>query len=152
MGTDKVAFEVVERDGDCVHMCGFFPRFYFLTIVVVQNVGTRDRMSRYPVGGSLGGACTTRRWGFPSFFLVFWPDMTLPIGGSLGCAHAQPEVGVSRTFSFYFFFIFFLFFFSTFFHNTCLTSSNTSFSSPFPGYLPAMFMGSTFHNYISYKS
>jgi hypothetical protein len=33
-----------------------------------------------------------------------------------------------------------------------ITSNKTSFSSPFTGYLPAIFMGSTFNNYISYKS
>ena len=43
---------------------------------------------------------------------------------------------------------YFLFFFIA----HVITSNKTSFSSPFTGYLPAIFMGSTFNNYISYKS
>ena len=58
------------------------------------------------------------------------------------------------SFSFFLFFpsFYFHYFFHFFsFHNTCLTSNSTSFSTPFTGYLPAIFMGSTFYNYISYK-
>jgi hypothetical protein len=58
-------------------------------------------------------------------------------------------------FSFFYFFLFvicFIFFFIFFhflFHNTCLTSNKTISST---GYLSAIFMGSAFNNYISYKS
>ena len=61
----------------------------------------------------------------------------------------------SRTFSkqfLFFFIIFFFVFFIYFFQNTYLTSNKASFSSPFTGYLPIIFMESAFNNYISYKS
>ena len=80
--------------------CAYFPRvLFFLTIVVVQNVGTRDRRSGDPEvcsSGSHGSdrvripnryhgylspkvtrrggrvrACATVSWGFPPFFRMF---------------------------------------------------------------------------------
>ena len=60
--------------------------------------------------------------------MVFGPEMTLPVGDSLGCAYTQPEVGdisllesFPRTFSRYFFNFFFFFIFIFF-----LQSSPTS--------------------------
>jgi hypothetical protein len=80
------------------HALIFLAFFYFLTIVVVQNVGTRDQRSRDPEGVLLGArmrngfpvvffgcfdqkwpdhegvplsACATGSWGFPYFFRMF---------------------------------------------------------------------------------
>jgi hypothetical protein len=67
MGTDKTIFEEDPEDLTIAHpwpevmeviacACADFPRvLFFLTKVVVQNVGTRD-------------------------WAVFWPEMTLPVG------------------------------------------------------------------------
>ena len=51
--------------------CADFPCAFFLTIVVRQNVGTRD-----PEGVPLGARMRNR---FPPFFRVFWPEMTFPV-------------------------------------------------------------------------
>ena len=77
--------------------------------------------------------------------------MRLPVGVPSGARMRNRKLVFPVLFHFIFF-SFFSYFFSHFFHNTCLTSSKTSFSSPFTGYLPVMFMGSAFNNYISYKS
>jgi hypothetical protein len=53
--------------------------------------------------------------GFPVVFSGVLTGNEVTRRGSLRCAHAQPEVGISSTFSFYFFFHFFLIFFPTFF-------------------------------------
>ena len=50
---------------------------FFLTRVVVQNVGTRDLRSRDSEGVPLRASMRHR---VPQFFRMFWPEMTLPIG------------------------------------------------------------------------
>jgi hypothetical protein len=91
---------------------------------VTQNgVSPGARMRNRKLGGG----------GFPYFF-------PLPF---------QLFIFLISLFFLHFFIICFHFF--SFFCHTCLTSSKTSFSSPFTGYLSAIFMGSAFNNYISYK-
>ena len=63
------------------------------------------------------------------------------------------KLGFPVLFHFFFFSFFFHFIILHIcFHSTCLTSNKTSFSNPFTGYLPAIFIGSAFNDYISYKS
>jgi hypothetical protein len=96
-------------------------------------------------------ACATGSWGgflyfypyyfifFLSFFLFVFIFFFFP-----------PFFSFFYFFLFVICFIFFFIFFHFLFHNTCLTSNKTSISST--GYLSAIFMGSAFNNYISYKS
>jgi ABC-type Na+ efflux pump permease subunit len=66
-----------------------------------------------PLGVPLG-AHAQSEGGVPVVFSGVLTGNEVTRRGSLGCAHAQPEAGISRTFSFYFFLIFFLFFFPLF--------------------------------------
>ena len=82
------------------------------------------------------------------FFRVFWPEITLSVGG-----FPRVRTRATGSWGFPYFLNFFPFYYpSFFFHSTCLTSNTTSFSNPFTGYLPAIFIGSAFNDYISYKS
>ena len=88
-------------------------------------------------------ACANGCWeGSPYFFSVLFETKTIVF-----CFF------IFRFVFFFFFLHFISIIFSIFFsfHNTCLTSNSTSFSTSFTGYLPAIFMGSTFYDYISYK-
>jgi hypothetical protein len=58
-----------------------------------------DPISRDIEGIPSGRACETGSLGFPPFLGCFWiccVVLHVPTEGTLGCSHAQPEVGVSR--------------------------------------------------------
>jgi hypothetical protein len=112
MSTDKTSFEVVELpevawpeealSGTRSMLCAFATGTFYTTIILVIPLRMTDRatgMWRDPEGVPSGARMRNWKLGFLPFFRVFWAEMTWPQRGSLGCAHAQPEVGFPVIFS-----------------------------------------------------
>jgi hypothetical protein len=98
-----------------------FPAFLFSYYSSSTQCGYTWPNATLPRWGFRWESMHNQKVGFPVVYSGVLTGNEVTRRGCLGCAHAQPEVGISRTFSFYFFFVFFLFFFPLFSIITFLT-------------------------------